>query len=455
MPESFPHANGRAEPWDLVTIGFGPSGLALAVALEEADMRNRSLFLEQKGEFSWHEGMLLEGARIQVSCLKDLATLRNPRSRFTFLNYLKSVGRLDEFVNMATLRPTRLEFNDYLRWVARELCSSVTYSTPASAVEPVTGADGEIVALDVTAFSLERNRVEHHLARNLVLAAGARPKAPEGLELAGSERVFHSNEFLQRIAARFADRECEHHFLVVGDGQSGAEVFDFLAARYPRAHVSAATRGIGYRAKDETPFVNEAFFPSAVDIFHHLSEAKRASILASLRNLNYGVVDRELIDRIYRRVYDAKVAGERTLEIRPFLEFRSASDTGAGVVVEFDDQLGDRTVRLEPDAVVLATGYAVPSQHPLLAKLSVHLEVDTAGRYRLDRDYRIRSREGFWPGIFLQGYAEETHGISDTLLSLASMRAWEICTSVRESIEAGERRHALPPENGPVAAGGA
>ena len=426
---------------DVVVIGFGPSGLALAVALEEQGMLERALFLERKREFSWHDGMLLDDARLQVSCLKDLATLRDPRSRFTFLNYLKCAGRLDEFVNMGSLRPTRVEFNDYLRWAAEQVRSSVVYGTQALAVEPVFERRDRVVALRVTARGPAEGDVREHLARNLVLAAGAEPRVPDGIDPAG-ERIFHSEEFLHRIARRFPDRERAHRFVVVGDGQSGAEVFDQLAARYPHARVTAAVRGIGYRPIDETPFANEAFFPRSVDFFHGLSEQKRQAMLAGWRSLNYGVVERELIERIYRRVYDARVLGRRVLEIRPFLELTAAVEDGDGVGIELADRLHDRTVRIEADALVLATGYTAANPHPLLDALSPYLETDVGSRYRVDRDYRVRSGSGFEAGVFLQGYAEGSHGIGDTLLSVSSIRAWEIGRSI-EQRRNGQETHPM------------
>ena len=82
---------------DLICVGFGPASLAIAVALYDAleskDPMLRShdpkvRFLERQEKFAWHAGMLLPRSKMQISFIKDLATLRNPRSRFTFLNYL-------------------------------------------------------------------------------------------------------------------------------------------------------------------------------------------------------------------------------------------------------------------------------------------------------------------------------------------------------------------------------
>src|SRR5271156_6683743 len=96
------------ERTDLLGIGFGPSNLALAIALAERGLRG--VFAEAQPRFGWHRGMLLPGARMQVPFLKDLVTLRNVKSAFTFLNYLSEHGRLVEFIGRHTLFPSRLEF---------------------------------------------------------------------------------------------------------------------------------------------------------------------------------------------------------------------------------------------------------------------------------------------------------------------------------------------------------
>ncbi|MEV0469193.1 SidA/IucD/PvdA family monooxygenase, partial [Streptomyces prunicolor] len=80
---------------DILGIGFGPSNLALSIAVEEhnkslpADSRLNALFLERQPRFGWHRGMLIDDATMQVSFLKDLVTLRNPTSDYSFLCFLR------------------------------------------------------------------------------------------------------------------------------------------------------------------------------------------------------------------------------------------------------------------------------------------------------------------------------------------------------------------------------
>ncbi len=104
---------------DLIGIGFGPSNVAMAIALNEHNARVgrqeavTAHFFEQQPRFGWHRGMLIDDATMQVSFLKDLVTLRNPASEYSFLCYLKSKGRLIDFINHKNLFPLRVEFHDY------------------------------------------------------------------------------------------------------------------------------------------------------------------------------------------------------------------------------------------------------------------------------------------------------------------------------------------------------
>src|SRR5690242_21961355 len=110
------------EGFELIGVGFGPSNLAVAIAAGELGAAGpRQLFVEMQPRFGWHRGMLIEDATMQVSFLKDLVTLRNPTSDFSFVNYLHERGRLVDFLNQKTFFPLRIEFHDYFEWAAARL----------------------------------------------------------------------------------------------------------------------------------------------------------------------------------------------------------------------------------------------------------------------------------------------------------------------------------------------
>ena len=70
-----------SEMYDHVGVGFGPANLALCISLHENERAKATgfsmCFLEKQTEFAWHPALLLPGAQLQVSPLKDLATMRD------------------------------------------------------------------------------------------------------------------------------------------------------------------------------------------------------------------------------------------------------------------------------------------------------------------------------------------------------------------------------------------
>lgn len=180
---------------DFVGVGFGPSNLALAIAVEEfsaqcpAGVAINAEFIEAKPEFGWHTGMLIPGATMQISFLKDLVTQRNPQSEFSFLSYLTERGRLSEFINYKTFFPTRLEFHDYLSWAAEKVTATVRYGSRVVSVRPV----GDFFEVDIIGAHAGRLR-----AHNVVIAGGLSPQLPSGVRR--SARQIHNHDFLNDLA---------------------------------------------------------------------------------------------------------------------------------------------------------------------------------------------------------------------------------------------------------------
>src|SRR3954452_16441388 len=97
---------------DVVGIGFGPSNLSLATALDEVGRASGggpidAVFFEKQAALGWHRNMLLPGAKMQISFLKDLVTFRTPNSPYSFVSYLHSEGRLAAFANRKEFFPSR------------------------------------------------------------------------------------------------------------------------------------------------------------------------------------------------------------------------------------------------------------------------------------------------------------------------------------------------------------
>jgi L-ornithine N5-monooxygenase len=442
-------AGGGAPPvLDVLGIGFGPSNLALAIALEEHNAsapegrRLQARFVEQQAAFGWHRGMLLDGATMQVSFLKDLVTMRNPASGSSFLSYLYEHGRLADFINNKSLFPSRIEFHDYLEWAAGDVRHLVSYGTRAVDVRPARDeAGGAVDVFDVVLADVATGEVETVRARNVVLATGMTPTLPEGME--PGPRVWHNSQLLHRLDAQDAGDEAgappARRFVVVGAGQSAAETAEHLHSRYPDAEVRAVFARYGYSPADDTSFANRIFDPAAVDHFYAASDDVKQMLMDYHSNTNYSVVDPELINELYRRAYQEKVAGTQRLHVHSASrlgDVRLPAEATGEVEVDIAFLPTGETETVATDVVVYATGYRSVDPTTMLGEAAAWCARTGDGELVVERDYRLVTTDPLRAGVYVQGPTEHTHGISSTLLSTTAVRAGEIVASLAERASA-------------------
>jgi len=242
----------HSEDYDLICVGFGPASLAVAIALEDEQIKPapRVLFIEKQNQFVWHAGMLLPGSRMQISYIKDLATLRNPRSEFTFVNYLHNKGRLVQFVNLGTFLPLREEYNDYMSWCAQKFEDDVRYGEEVTSVEPVDAEKEPAKKFRVRSSINGSEKIR--TARHVVIAVGGRPSIPKTLPQ-NHPRVLHSSKYASSVGNVLPDHQGEYQIAVVGGGQSAAEIFSDLHDKYPNATVNLFIKSSALRPSDDSP----------------------------------------------------------------------------------------------------------------------------------------------------------------------------------------------------------
>ncbi|KAF2644624.1 hypothetical protein P280DRAFT_175896 [Massarina eburnea CBS 473.64] len=457
---------------DLVCVGFGPASLAIAVALHDAidgsdpnlflpglQTRNpRVAFLEKQSQFRWHSGMLLSGARMQITFMKDLATLRNPRSEFTFINYLFQKERLVEFANLNTFLPQRIEYEDYMKWCAAWFDEVVAYDQEVVKVIPEKSSNGsgQINTYAVVSKNLQTGQLETRRAKHVVIAAGGRPNLPVPFPQ-NHPKVIHSSKFSYTSTQVLPDLQKPYNIAVVGNGQSAAEIFDFLHTHYPNARTRLLIKGGALRPSDDSPFVNEIFNPSRVDSTFNRDPTRRATALKEDKGTNYGVVRLNLLEHIYETLYiqrvrygstpeaEEKVWPHRIMAYRCVTDVQDSPVIKGGVRLRMQDSsplylpdtpnAQEREEVLDVDAVFVATGYR-RDLHEELLQDARHLMPggDAQGaKWEVARDYRMRfadkqvSEDG---GVWLQGCCESTHGLSDTLLSVLAARGGEMVQSI-------------------------
>lgn len=421
--------------YDLLGIGFGPSNLALAIAIEEHNAqapeteRLKAGFLERQPRFGWHRGMLIEDATMQVAFPKDLVTLRNPASDFSFLYYLHERGRLVDFINQKTLFPLRAEFHDYFEWAADRMRHLVEYSTEVVAVEPVAAEDGEIRWFDVIGRDpADPGRTTVRRARNISVAVGLEPHLPAGTVL--SDRVWHTSELVPRVAELLGSGAPVRRLVVLGAGQSAAEAVDYLHRTFTDAEVYAVFAKYGYTPADDSPFANRIFNPEAVDVFYGAPAEVKQSLYDYHRGTNYSAVDIELIESLYATMYREKVHGTERLHVLNVSRIRQVHEEDDHLELTVEYLPTGELRRLTADVLIHATGYRPCDVTALLGETAKLCLRDETGALRVGRDHRVAALPEVTAGIYLQGCTEHTHGLSATLLSTTAVRAGEIRDSL-------------------------
>ncbi len=423
---------------ELLAVGAGPSNLALAVALEELapDLARDSVLLERDERVTWQRGMLIPGAMSQVSFIKDLVTLRNPRSRFSFLNYLHDIGRLEQFVNMGSLLPYRAELADYLRWTAESL-SLVDLRLGRECVEatPIR-TDGTL-----TGFQVRTADGDTYRCRYLVIGAGRDARIPEPLLSVAPERLIHSTQYTQRIAE--LKRDEPYRVVVVGSGQSAAEMFIAVQADLPECSPTMVYRATGPANGETSKFINELYFAGYVDTFHASRPEARRQMLLEMHRTNYSGLSVGTMDTLYRQVYLDRLTGRGRLRLIPMHDVSGAREDGDEVVIELTDWRNGAVQEVRADLVLLGTGYT-PQMPAMVRALSAALgqdEVEVTRHYRMVIDGPAEA------GCYLQGVNEATHGIGDSLLSLLAARADDVLQDIlahRAVVAAGSRPATVP-----------
>lgn len=161
----------------------------------------------------------------------DLATLRNPRTSFSYVNYLLARGRLIEFANSDRLNPLREEFEDYLKWAAEQFKSQVRYGSEVVGVVPET--DSDVVRSWKIAVKDSSGKTYAVRARNIVAPSPSKqsPTTTQPLptvNFLGGQRIISMNEYVSRRNELRGANEPRLNISVVGSGPTTAEILDDL-----------------------------------------------------------------------------------------------------------------------------------------------------------------------------------------------------------------------------------
>jgi len=426
---------------DLLGVGFGPANIAIAAAIADGREAGKApereldaLFVDEAPDATWQPGLLFQGTDIQHHYLRDLATPRNPRSRFTFTNYLWEQGRLHAF-GLWGGAPGRVEWSDYVRWAAEEVGVPVAYGHRVEAIEPCSGAGLAAASWHVLGRDVATGAPVRWLARNVVLATGQVPFVPDVLRPLLGERVFHAQQYLGRIGS--IESRPGQRFVVLGGGQTAAEVILHLLGAFPHAHVTAVTRGPGFRLCDLGPFTNELYSPAGGEYFYGLQQEVRERVASDIRYSNYACIDYDVGVALYRRMYEDRILGRHHVSLLRWHEVADAAPDAGGLRLELSEVNTGELRDLEADHVVVCTGLREQRLPDLLAPIQSLLERGPDGDLDIREDYRVRTVPSVTAGLYLNGLTEWRHGLTNsTTFSLMALKADDILGDIgRRSAE--------------------
>ena len=411
-------------PYDVIGVGFGPSNIALAIALEETSYSGRVLFLERNLSSLWQEGMLLDGSDIQNNPMRDLITPVNPRSMYTFVNYLHQTGRFWRYLNLGSHYPLRKDFFGYVAWVASQM-PNVKYGIDIRDIRVENGVDGPLWCI----LDSEGNQ---YFARKLVLGTGRKPNVPQIPGLEESGQVVHLTKYLPAVR----NLRPGAVVAVLGSSQSAVEIALDLANREVGSIISIH-RSYSYRLKDTSPFSDEVYFPEFTDYYHALPPEKRSLLDDQVRPTNYSSADGDVISQLYLRMYEDELDGKKRIFI-----FRNHAiervTCNRDVVMDLQDVYTGSREQVHADLLVLATGFLDIGRNgrdglpALLTNVAPQFNW-TGGYLDVERDYRVRysCESGSMPDLYLNGLCESSHGLGDAgSFSLVSIRARDILASI-------------------------
>lgn len=413
---------------DILGVGIGPFGLGLAALSEPLDDVD-AIFLDQRPEFRWHPGMMIEGSTIQVPFLADLVTMADPTSPYSFLNFLKERKRLYPFYIRESFYPLRAEFDEYCRWVAAQLDTlrwnrrvvSVTRDDDVyTALAEVVDGSGSIVG------------TETYRARHLVLGVGTQPVLPpalqglgggDGTEAAGP--LIHTADYLENREALLDSGA----ITIIGSGQSAAEIYRDLIddAEDRGVRLDWVTRSPRFFPMEYTKLTLEMTSPEYTDHFRALPDELRERVGREQRTLYKGI-SADLVDDIHDTLYRLSRGGRQLLTnlvSEAELETAEIDPISGEYLLGFRNTALDKTFTRRSGSVVAATGFK--SQVPdFLSPLGDDIRLDSRGRLDVSRHYTIND-EGT---IHVVGGEEHTHGVTAPDLGFGPWRASVVLAAV-------------------------
>ena len=406
----------QSKIFDFIAVGLGPFNLSLACLTSTARDVD-ALFLEQRAEFNWHPGMMLESATLQTPFLSDLVTLADPTHPLSFLNFSKKKGRLYSFYIREDFFLMREEYNQYCQWACEQL-DNIRFNTQVEAIV----YDEESSSYCLSCLDATTGSVVKFYARKLVLGTGPSPYLPQAVRECidssskAKDSICHSSEYLEKKQ----DIQSASSITILGSGQSAAEIYyDLLQSIDEKKYqLNWITRSPRYFPLEYSKLTLEMTSPEYVDYFYNLKAEKRDQLISSQKHLYKGI-NSSLINEIYDLLYIKNLKGKVNTRLTTNSELRQClySENPEGLAMEFFQLEQKKKFQHYSEKLIVASGYQYQLPE-ILKPIMNRIEWDQQGRFAVNRNYSIdRNNE-----IFVQNAELHTHGFVTPDLGMACYR---------------------------------
>lgn len=412
------------EEWlNLCGIGLGPFNLSLAALLSEAGYKDFHFF-EAKNGFNWHPGMMINEATLQVSFLADLVSLIDPKSKYSFLNYLKEHDRIFSFYFLEKNNIPRKEYNHYCQWVCNDLYREKSIISFLSRVKDIEKfKDGFKIYIET------KGNEKIVFAKNIVIGVGTSPFIPPCLrELKEKypDRILHSSDFLNHDI-----NLCKDEITVLGSGQSSAEITLELLKRSEGLNIRNKmywiTRSKYFQPMESSKLGLELFSPKYIEYFYNLDKTIKEKLILSQDALYKGISINTISD-IFTTIYNQSIGCEdKRIDLISSSELICVEYNKDKFVMTFNEINEGINYQLKSDVIISGTGYKKTEMN-FMRGLSEYVDRDEKNNYIVNNNYEVKYNGN--GKIFIQNGEMHSHGVGSPDLGLGAWRAAAIANNL-------------------------
>jgi L-ornithine N5-oxygenase len=242
--------------YDIICVGFSIEGLALAVSLADRKTQHKILFIDRNAGFKAGLGFHNTEDHAGSLFLKDLITLQNPKSEFTFINYLHESRLLIGFTNVSQMKPSRVLLENYLRWAAKKIHALgwVSFQSEAITVNPIrSNSTKSFDSWELRVRDNGTGRIELLQTQRLMVTTRA-PKSISSIMQGASlrENVLLMHQF-EKSQKAIEQTQRPLNIAVLGSSQQAVECFQEIVSGQGDNRACMIFPGSALRVEDSTP----------------------------------------------------------------------------------------------------------------------------------------------------------------------------------------------------------